>query len=64
MISKPEWLLYAEKVRAQLSNMKDTKSGKRSERASLAAWKHAMNELSYEGSFNDWQYLMRRMPRR
>lgn len=37
-IIKPEWLLFAEKVRVQINNMKPTKSGKREADRIYGAW--------------------------
>lgn len=64
MTKKPEWLLFAEKVRGELANIRDTKSGKRSERHILDRYREACRELGYEGSLSDWHYLLgRRAPR-
>jgi hypothetical protein len=63
-IQKPEWLLYAEKVRIELNNLPCTKSGKRLDRHELDAWKKAMAEMNYQGSLRDWQFLIRNLGRK
>jgi hypothetical protein len=63
-IRKPQWLPYAQKVRVDLGNIKDTKSGKRTERAAEMAYRKACQEMGYEGTFTDWSYLVGFLPRR
>jgi hypothetical protein len=63
-IKKPEWLLYAHQVRVEPGNIKDTKSGKRTERAAVNAYRSACNEMQYEGTFADWSFLVGLLPRR
>lgn len=62
-IQKPEWLLYAEKVRVQVDNMKPTKSGKREADKIYSSWLDAKDRYGYEGSSRDWEYLIRRLGR-
>ena len=63
-IKKPEWLLYAQRVRVELGNIKDIKSGKRTERAAISAYRKARDEMQYEGTFADWSFLVGLLPRR
>jgi hypothetical protein len=59
-IQKPEWLLYAGKVRQQLANMSDTKSGKRSELHIWLTYRNACDQKGYRGSLGGWENLLGR----
>lgn len=62
-ITKPDWLLFAEKVRVQIDNMKPTKSGKREADAIRSAWLDAKYHRGYKGSSRDWEILLQRLGR-
>jgi len=63
-IKKPDWMLFAEKVRVQVDNMKPTKSGKREADAIYRAWLDAQSSHGYPGSSRDWEILLRRLGQR
>lgn len=63
IIKKPEWLLYAEKLRVRIDNMSPTKSGKREADAIYRAWVDATHTMAYEGSEHDWECLLRNLGR-
>ena len=58
MIKKPEWLIYAGEQREYVGNMKYSKSGKRYYAHALSTYRTACSEMKYEGSYEDWCYLL------
>lgn len=58
---KPEWLLYAERVRKEIDQLPAKKSGKNVERHLLMTWNEACNGKNYRGSLGDWEILIRRL---
>ena len=58
-IQKPEWLLYGEKVREQLTHITDNKSGKQTHRRVESSYRLACAEKGYRGSLADWYYVVR-----
>lgn len=58
MNPKPPWLLYAAEVREELKKIRPSKSGKRYDEHLYRTWLKAHNELGYEGSSKDWDYLV------
>ena len=62
-IQKPEWLLFAERLRVRIDNMPPNKSGKREARAIYDGWLQATRTLGYQGSDRDWECLLRNLGR-
>jgi len=64
MIEKPDWLIYADEVREQLSRLNGTKNVERIERHIWATYFKARNAKGYAGSLAEWKFLLRRKPPR
>jgi hypothetical protein len=58
-IQKPEWLIFAEKCRAErMPTLKFGKSPRRGEDTLRRWWLEAQREHAYPGTPDDWFYLM------
>lgn len=60
VITKPDWLIYADEVCEQLSRIKDAQNGVRIERHIWDTYFKARNPKGYAGSLADWKFLLRR----
>lgn len=64
VITKPDWLIYAEELREQLGRMNNPKSALQTERCVWDAYFKARHAKGYNGSLSDWYYLLRVRPQR
>jgi len=58
ILKKPRWLLFADECKAALANRKGSKGGKREECDIHRWYLDACQEHGYEGTEDDWFYLL------
>jgi hypothetical protein len=57
-IQKPAWLIFAQERREYFGKCKISKGGRREEDSMYRDFRKACDEMGYEGTMQDWFYLM------